>query len=158
MPLKPDGYTIFCDDIRQEIGNKCSLMGIYGPDMFVDNPFPLMMAKMGFHITFRDDPHAQLSPITLCIYLPVYEQDNPTYRSDIYRSQAALPPLPGTLGPTARRMATINVLLSPLNLKEPGKIKVRMLVDGEKIKLGTLRVAYKDPAAPAATEVSSAPG
>ena len=33
-----------------------------------------------------------------------------------------------------------------------------LLVDGEKIKLGTLRVAYKDPAAPAATEVSSAPG
>ena len=158
MSHKPDGYTIFCDDVRQEIGNKFSLMGIYGPEMFVDSPFPLMMAKMGFHIAFRDDPHAPFTPITLCIYLPGDEQDKPTYKADIDRSQAAPPPPPGTLGPATRRIATLNVVLSPLNLKEPGKIKVRMLVDGEKIKLGTLRVAYKDPAAPAATEVSSAPG
>ena len=29
-------FGLFCDDIRQEVGNKLSLMGCYGPDLVVD--------------------------------------------------------------------------------------------------------------------------
>jgi hypothetical protein len=32
----------FCDDVRQEIGNKFSLMGCYGSDLYVP-AFPITM-------------------------------------------------------------------------------------------------------------------
>jgi hypothetical protein len=35
----------FCDDIRQEVGNKFSLMGCYGPSMLV-SAFPLLLPKL----------------------------------------------------------------------------------------------------------------
>lgn len=37
--------TQFCDDIRQELGNKFSLMGCYGPSMFVRS-FPAVLPKL----------------------------------------------------------------------------------------------------------------
>ena len=75
MPFEPDGYTIFCDDIRQEVGNKTSLMGVYGPEMFVNQPFPAAMHRMGFHIMYREDPHAPMEDITLPDYPDISSQE-----------------------------------------------------------------------------------
>jgi hypothetical protein len=49
-------------------------------------------------------------------------------------------PPPPDLELGARRIFVLNVVLNPVPLKEPGKIRVRMLVDGDEIKLGTLNV------------------
>jgi hypothetical protein len=35
----------FCDDVRQEIGNKFSLMGCYGSDLYVP-AFPITLPKL----------------------------------------------------------------------------------------------------------------
>jgi hypothetical protein len=35
----------FCDDVRQEIGNKFSLMGCYGTDLYVP-AFPFTLPKL----------------------------------------------------------------------------------------------------------------
>ena len=37
--------TIFCDDVRQEIGGKCSYIGVYGGEMFVPG-FPVSLPKL----------------------------------------------------------------------------------------------------------------
>lgn len=42
--------TIFCDDIRQEVGGKLSLMGIYSGVMFV-HAFPIILPKLCVSIT-----------------------------------------------------------------------------------------------------------
>jgi len=46
-------YAIICDDIRQEVGNKTSLIGIYGREIFVSR-FPFSFPKLCFAISFRD--------------------------------------------------------------------------------------------------------
>ena len=48
---------IFADDVRQEIGNKASIMGIYGDDMVLNQPsikwpFPL---RLGIYIRVQVD-------------------------------------------------------------------------------------------------------
>lgn len=144
---KPDGYTIFCDDIRQEVGNKCSLMGVYGPEMYLSQPFPSGLARMGFHVVYKEDLDAPFKDMTLCIFLPGDPDDKPAYKADIERSSMTLQPPDLNLGPTARRMMSLNVLLNPVVLKHEGRIKVRMLVEGEVVKLGTLAVKYREPAA-----------
>lgn len=38
-------WATFCDDVRQELGNKLSLMGVYGPDLIVQS-FPTTLPKL----------------------------------------------------------------------------------------------------------------
>jgi hypothetical protein len=53
----------FCDDVRQEIGNKFSLMGCYGTDLYVP-AFPITLPKLCAFVyarTPRENPFRQLS-------------------------------------------------------------------------------------------------
>lgn len=40
MPEARVGFCIFCDNIRQEVGNKLSLMGLYGAELTFAGPSP----------------------------------------------------------------------------------------------------------------------
>lgn len=44
-------YAIICDDIRQEVGNKISLIGIYSKDIFVTK-IPFTFPKLCFAINY----------------------------------------------------------------------------------------------------------
>ena len=46
-------YAIICDDIRQEISNKLSFIGIYGKDIFVSK-IPFTFPKLCFAILYKD--------------------------------------------------------------------------------------------------------
>ncbi len=48
----PIAYTIFCDDLRQEVGNKVSYMGVYQGMMFVP-AFPVALPKLCAAVTAR---------------------------------------------------------------------------------------------------------
>jgi hypothetical protein len=145
MLHKSDGYTVFCDDIRHEVGNKVSLLGVYGTEMFVFQPFPMVIYRMGFHVIYREDINAPLRDLTFCIFLPGDMDDNPTYKAEISRSEWQIPPLPLDVDTSTRRVSAFNVILNPVPLKQEGKIKVRVIVGGEEIKLGTLSVKYREP-------------
>ena len=53
----------FCDDVRQEIGNKFSLMGCYGTDLYVP-AFPITLPKLCAFVhvrTPREQPFRRLT-------------------------------------------------------------------------------------------------
>lgn len=53
----------FCDDVRQEIGNKFSLMGCYGTDLYVPS-FPITLPKLCVFVhvrTPREHPFVRLT-------------------------------------------------------------------------------------------------
>ncbi len=53
----------FCDDVRQEIGNKFSLMGCYGTDLYVPS-FPITLPKLCVFVhvrTPREQPFRRLT-------------------------------------------------------------------------------------------------
>lgn len=53
-PIRPKfEYAIICDDIRQEIGNKVSYIGIYGSDIFVSK-LPFTFPKLCFAVSYRN--------------------------------------------------------------------------------------------------------
>lgn len=49
MPaIKPKyEYSVICDDVREEIGNKVTFVGVYGPDIFVSQ-IPFSFPKLCF--------------------------------------------------------------------------------------------------------------
>ena len=61
MPNPRVSYCIFCDDIRQEVGGKTSLIGIYHGDMIfpfakpIDNP--ILYPKFAAFISVISDPN-----------------------------------------------------------------------------------------------------
>lgn len=46
--------TVFCDDIREEVGNKRSLMGIYQGEMFIQS-LPVLLPRLCFYISYVSD-------------------------------------------------------------------------------------------------------
>ncbi len=55
--------AIFCDDIRQEVGNKRSYMGVYTGDLVVSSPLPVIMSKLAIVVSVRTlivDPFKKL--------------------------------------------------------------------------------------------------
>lgn len=58
----------FCDDVRQEVGNKYSLIGCYGPSMLI-NTFPATLPKLCAQVKVHasiDAPLQELSIRILC--------------------------------------------------------------------------------------------
>jgi hypothetical protein len=57
-PRTPFGYALFCDDIRREIGNKTSLLGLYSAAAFFEAEFPISIPKFCVVVNWiqhRDD-------------------------------------------------------------------------------------------------------
>jgi hypothetical protein len=54
----------FCDDVRQEIGNKFSLMGCYGTDLYVPS-FPITLPKLCAFVYVRTPREAPFQRLTL---------------------------------------------------------------------------------------------
>jgi hypothetical protein len=54
----------FCDDVRQEIGNKFSLMGCYGSDLFVPK-FPFTLPKLCVFVNCRTPASRPFKSLTL---------------------------------------------------------------------------------------------
>jgi Family of unknown function (DUF6941) len=140
MPREPDGYTIFCDDIRAEQGNKFSLMGIYRAEMLVHQPFPVTVPKLGFYVVHREDPTVPLHKMQLRIYVPGDPDDKPSYSADVEPMAAGAPPQPPA--PDTRRTFLAHVLLNGVVLKEEGRIRVRMHHEDKVVKLGSLRIKH----------------
>jgi hypothetical protein len=135
------GFTIFCDDIRSEVGGKVALIGVYPSDMIVHVPFPLVMPKLGLWIQYFEVPGSIVGDGKLHVSLPGDEV--PSIEADISFNELR----PKTTLPVADNSEVdhwhsikMPIVLSPVVLKEPGRILVRMQFDDLIISLGVLPV------------------
>jgi hypothetical protein len=145
---EPVGFTIFCDDIRQEIGGKISLIGIYYGIMYIHGPFPATLPKFGFHITIFEP--AELAskrdfPIQVGIFLPGDDEHESSLSlsvsHDPKQAKTVLddfPSPPTGEGPLLARIP-LSQIVSPFIIREPGLIRVRAKYKDDDLRLGTLR-------------------
>jgi hypothetical protein len=138
------GYTIFCDDIRNEIGGKTTFVGCYDAEMLVHGDFPCVLPKLAFSVRYQELRGVYTDePVLLQIYLPGDADDEPTFSGEL-----AAPELRKSvkLHPDARRdlprylQITTNIISSPLAIPKPGEILIRALCGSEVVKLGSLLV------------------
>ena len=71
------GHTIFCDDIRREVGEKASYIGVYTGHMLVPGNFPLLLPKFGFAMHYIQRTRSYIPPTKFLIFLPGTSPDNP---------------------------------------------------------------------------------
>lgn len=111
--IAPKAYIIFCDDVRDEVGSKMSLMGIYSGQ--------LVLPKV---------------PLTLRTFNVVvfFEELKKTFKK--FRIVFSLPgakpiDLTGTPPPNQPDKNNVNIVfgLSPLKIEETGMANVKIFID-----------------------------
>src|SRR5262249_39756655 len=82
------GYTIFCDDIRIEVGGKLTYVGVYTGRMFVHGSFPVTVPKLALGITYMQRHDKLVWPITYWIFLPGDGEDKPSIIAEMPEESA----------------------------------------------------------------------
>lgn len=150
------GTTIFCDDIRREVGGKLTFVGVYTNGLRLHAPYPAMLPKFCMHITVNvdaEDTH-EIEGMELRVYLPGDPIETPSFSASI--PEVPPPPprpdhdpghYPGR--PVTRLTSEVN--MAALVLRQDGPIQVRAFFkSGEIGYLGSLRITN-------ASEASAAP-
>ena len=144
------GYTIFCDDIRFELGGKLSFMGVYQAVMYVHEDFPTSIPKLVLSIHYSEKLGSEPKPTSIQIFMPGDRDEQPGMTADLPVDDIRKMPVPalGTelgLPPPEFLSLGMQVAFAPLQLKNPGVIRVTANRGGEKIRLGSLRVLRAPP-------------
>lgn len=120
-------HAIFSDDIRQEVGGKVTLVGIYGDQMLVPE-LPCMVPKLCLTvkaITTADDRFKSLRVV-------VYQDEVALAEASASSDQITAVPTPEKKAPNSLLVQTVafNFIFSPLLIEKPCALKVRVYDEG----------------------------
>lgn len=135
------GTTIFCDDIRGEVGNKITLVGVYTGAIVVHGTFPFLMPKFGMWVKYFEARGVETATGHLQVWFPgdadpSFNMDMPLqlareHAQSIDRSDPSVDIVVHLQVP---------ILLSQVIIKEPGAIKVRVKLGEREIRVGAIDV------------------
>ncbi|MGA7810599.1 hypothetical protein [Bradyrhizobium sp.] len=140
------GYSIFCDDIRNEAGGKLSFIGCYNGVIFISGDFPLVLPKLCVHAHIFSPATQPFGAITVRCYLP--GDDKPSFEEPIetpaHHHQAGLVAnLKTDTGAPLFIVAATSLIFTPLELRHTGLMRMRAVIDAEpEIRLGSLRIEH----------------
>jgi hypothetical protein len=138
------GYSIFCDDIRNEPGGKLSFVGCYNGVIFIAGQFPIVLPKLCVHTHVFSPASQAFSSILIRCYGPGDEQPfaeeaiEPPRQSDQAKLVANLKPQAGA---PLYIVAATSLVFKPLEFRSSGLLRIRAFIDAEhEVRLGSLRV------------------
>lgn len=138
------GFSLFCDDFRQEIGGKYSIMGVYQSDIIFPQSlsFPLIVPKFVIVVKYYEVKGKYADDLLLKVFMPWDSPSSPTLIQEFKRSDldAAVVRHPPSDDFEVLYTITYPLIFSPLELRGEGWISVRMQRGDEITKLGRLMI------------------
>jgi len=135
--------TIFCDDIRQEVGGKLSLMGVYSGVMFLQ-ALPATLPKLCVSLTALTSTECPFQKISF----KILKGDDLLVENDLDANQLieSSKNQDGSMDDGKDKIQLINMALvfSPLNIEEECVIRVRVYADGEELRGPGLTIKLAD--------------
>ncbi len=144
IPLSlPYGFVIFCDDIREEVRGKLTIVGVYGAEMTIFGAAPVVLPKLCVAIRFRDDPDTLPKKITFTITKETATETE--LLSETPLDAPSLPEefeFPESIGSDGTKFIEIgfNAEITGLMFTDKTTIRVRAIIDEEEYRLGALTV------------------
>jgi hypothetical protein len=138
------GYSIFCDDIRNEAGGKLSFIGCYNGVIFISGQFPLVLPKLCVHTHIFSPASQPFNSIVVRCYLP--GDDRPFSEEAIETPRRSeqnelVANLKTNTDAPLFIVAATSLIFTPLELRSSGLLRVRALIDAEQeLRLGSLRI------------------
>ena len=140
----PYGYTIFCDDVREEVLGKLTLVGVYRGEMTVILvPGQSMnIPKLHALTYYFERPDERHEPLELRVYLPGDAEDAPSQRTEIPPRDE---PPPGAFSDAEgaddpRIQLMFGFQFAPLVVRESGYLKVRLQRGDKVYRLGAMGI------------------
>jgi len=133
------GRAIFCDDIRFEIDQKITYVGVYSGGMTIRSDFPATIPKFGISITFAQKKELFIPSIGIKVFMPGDPDDKPSIEAEAALPQELQSKVSSSQGPMI--LLGTNIILSPFTIQSPGVIRVRALREGVLHRLGALQVS-----------------
>ena len=133
--MTPFLATTFCDDVRQEVGGKLSLIGIYDTVMYVPQ-FPVTLPKLWIVTAYSmsyDEPPKNLKIRVLKNSEPLADLDaTPEYLQQLANARAAVVPMPDDV----QRAITSHtqVCFSPFVIDGPCFLRVIAITDRGEVR------------------------
>lgn len=130
----PVAYTIFCDDLRQEVGNKVSYMGVYQGMMFVE-AFPFVLPKLCAAVTLRVPMDERPKTLVFRMFLDELVIAERSFEKLLTSfNQDSAEPDHNALYMTALFQFT------PFAVELPTRLKSRVYYDEQELKAGALNI------------------
>ena len=139
--MQPFLSTIYCDDVRQEVGGKLSLIGVYNAVMYVQQ-FPVNLPKLWIVATFvasKDEPPKTLKFRVFKDNEPLADLDaTPEHLQQLANAREPVVPLPDG---SRRAISTqTQVCFTPLLLDAPCVLRVTAITEGGETRGLSLQV------------------
>lgn len=138
MNQHPAMWATFCDDIRQEVGNKLSYMGVYGPDLIVPS-FPATLPKLccvfNLRIPFEQSPKKKIA-------FRLQREDDVIFEAEITPpGEEAVRDLVSRPDDSPWVWISFVAQLANFEISEPALLRARALIDDEwEVRGGALRL------------------
>jgi len=142
VPPFRHGYTIFCDDIRPEVGNKISYMGVYNGLFIPDQALPMALPKLVAAVHFLEPAADAPLDLTVRVFGPGQEdEDDPLFQLLVPNSAPVnkdlVPDLP--LEKQVRQLV-IPVTFTPFVINSAGRMRAHVQRGDEIYPCGSLLI------------------
>jgi hypothetical protein len=136
--MNRQAQSIFCDDIRQEIGGKQSFIGVYTSKMFVQE-FPIILPKICLVIS-------ALTPIENPFKKMIFRvlKDDELFAEGTIEEEEleklVIPDSTSSDGNPNLISSKVQFLFSPFQIDGPCTLKVRVITENEELTAPGLRI------------------
>lgn len=133
-------HCLFCDDIRFEMGNKTSLIGIYGGELTASE-CPAVLPKLCVSAFMRTTAEQPLKTLTIKVnYKGSVLQETIVPEDQLAAMQQDLVGRGSNSDPIKLFAIGCNLMFSPFIIDEESALEVSMVADGEEYPAGKLRI------------------
>jgi hypothetical protein len=154
-------HVLYCDDVRNEVSNKTSLIGVYGADLLASE-IPMVVPKLAMVITVAGDASDPIENLSIAVFrddeqiteIIVNAQDIAQIRQLAQSSE----PKDDIRSSDAKRMFAYNMVIAmaPFPIEKPFVLRVMATTEREELRGPALRIALNPIAKPAETAASAA--
>ncbi len=139
--MQPFLSTIYCDDVRQEVGGKLSLIGVYNDVMYVQQ-FPVTLPKLWVVATFVAPKDKPLKSLKFRIFKnndPLADLDaTPEHLQQLASAREPVVPMPD--GSRTVVSTQSQVCFAPLMLDAPCVLRVAAITENGETRGLSLQV------------------
>ena len=145
MTFEATGETIFCDDIRQEVNGKVTLVGCYANIINFASPAPAVLPTFAAYVMLSLPNSFNVRKVEIIVKIDYGDEVQELVKVQSEPQQEELDQARSEFGdnPDAVIRVTAPLQWVMINIKNDCLIKVRALLNDEQtVKLGALKVVF----------------
>lgn len=125
--------TLWCDDVRQEVGGKLSFIGVYTGGMIIPT-FPITLPKLCLVLRMVIPIDRPLQSASLKVLIDEYVLFDTAMPEEMRENLNAIKGSPDGDAENQARVLFNSFVLSPLKLEHPCVLRVRVQTESEELR------------------------